>query len=362
MKETLKTIGKKSEKIGDTTVTGEGAIVKVIEKDPDTVAVRDYVSGKGYSGIVHWDGENPSVAGVKIKPTEIKDGIAYAKKSEVDTVLADLEKNNGIKNAEAEREEKYGAAENKLFNDVINRKPFSYDPQTDVVYQAYKKQYEREAKHALRKILNDNNSSVTTASGAVLSEAIAAYNEKLDKLTDVIPDLYKDAYSRYTDEGKTLDTNLKTISDIADNYYDRVYKFNTDTIKRIADSGKAERDERYAQSKEQHEEEQRMIENERDAVNDSYENAIKEIKAEYYADELKADISKANATAESTAIKNAIARGFFIESDETIMPWLAEYRLPDGSYSISPDVAGVAFEYQSARARERGKIHAKLGL
>lgn len=362
MKETLKTIGKKSEKIGNTTVTGEGAVVKMIEKDPDTVAVRDYVSSKGYSGIVHWDGENPSVAGIKIKPTEIKDGIAYAKKSEVDQVIADMEKSNGIKNAEKSREEKYGATENKLFNDVINRKSFSYDPQTDVVYQAYKKQYEREAEHALRKILNDNNSSVSTASGAVLSEAIAAYNEKMDKVTDVIPDLYKDAYSRYTDEGKTLDSNLKTINDIANDYYDRVYKSNTDSVKRISDSGKAERDERYAQSKEQHDEEQRIIENEREAVNDAYENAIKGIKAEYYADELQADIAKSNATAESTALKNAIARGFFIESDEKIMPWLSEYRLPDGSYSISPDVAGLAYEYQSAKVKERGKIHAKLGL
>lgn len=174
MRETLKTIGKNSEKIGDTTVTGDGAIVKVIGKDSDTVAVRDYVSGKGYSGIVNWDGEKPTVAGVRIEPTEVKDGIAFAKKEDIDSVLTNMEKNSGIKNAQESRDSKYGIIENKVLDSVLNRKEFTYDPESDVVYQAYKKQYEREAKHALRKILNDNNSSVATASGAVLSEAIAA--------------------------------------------------------------------------------------------------------------------------------------------------------------------------------------------
>ena len=36
MKETFKTIGKESEKIGNTLVTGEGAVVKIREKEPET--------------------------------------------------------------------------------------------------------------------------------------------------------------------------------------------------------------------------------------------------------------------------------------------------------------------------------------
>ena len=71
----IKTIGKESEKIGNTIVTGEGAQVELVKDKPETVAVRDYVSQKGYSGIVNWDGENPTVAGVKVNPTGIKNGI-----------------------------------------------------------------------------------------------------------------------------------------------------------------------------------------------------------------------------------------------------------------------------------------------
>lgn len=347
----IKTIGKKSEKIGDTMVTGEGADVKIISKADESVAVRDYVAGKGYSGIVNWDGENPTVGGVKVKPTEIKNGIAYVKREDVDSILSGLESDAGIKGAQKARDEKYGKAENEALNAVVNRKPFSYNVEDDVVYQAYRKQYEREAEYALRRILNDNNTSVTGASGAVLSDAMAAQNEELRKISDMIPELYEDAYNRYIKEGEMLNSNLKTISEIADDYYDNVYKSDTDIKESIIKAGKAEREER-----------QREIDNQRNAMKDMYENALDELDLKYYEDELAADIAKTNASAENTAIDNAIARGFFMESDEAAIPWLKNYRTANGGYSISPAVASVAYEYDAAHARERGKINAKLGL
>ena len=60
-------------------------------------------------------------------------------------------------------------------------------------------------------------------------------------------------------------------------------------------------------------------------------------------------------------LENAAARGFFTEADEAVLPWLAAFRNPDGTYSVTPAVAAVAVEYQKAHARERGKIDAKLG-
>lgn len=350
VKETFKTIGKESEKIGNTLFTGEGAEVKIITKEPEPVAVRDYVSSKGYSGIVNWDGENPTVGGVKLKPLEVKNGIAYVSKDDVDSVLSNMEKGAGITGAQKMRDEKYGAIEKDALNTVVNRKPFSYDVENDVVYQAYKKQYEREAEHALRRILNENNTSVTGASGAVLSEAMAAQNEELQKITDAIPELYEAAYKRYTDEADMSNKTFKTINEVANDYYDRVYKADSDTIKRIADSGKAEREER-----------QREIDNERDTENDMYENALKQIEILYRGDKLESDITKSEVNAEKTALDNALTRGFFVESDETAIPWLVKYRGTNGGYTLSPAVALINYEYSSAKARENGKIHAKLG-
>ncbi len=348
MKKKIKTIGKTAERIGNTIVSGEGTAVIVDE--PETVAVRDYVAGKGYSGLVNWDGQNPTVAGVKVTPTEIRDGISYATKSELDKVISDFESNVGIKNAEKLRTEKYGAAEDKAFNDVVNRKPFSYDPDNDVVFQAYKKQYEREAEHALRRILNENNTSVTGASGAVLSEAMSAQREQLDKITDVIPELYEDAYNRYIGEGEMQNDTFSTINSIANDYYDRIYQSDSDIIDRANAAGLAERQER-----------QRVLDNERNAVVDYYDNAIKEIELRYKEDELRADIAKTNASTEATALGNAIDRGFFIAADEAAMPWLASYRTADGKYTLSPTAAKLAYEYNAAHSRERAKLNAKLG-
>ena len=46
MKGVIKTIGKNSEKIGDTMVTGEGTHILI--PNDEEVAVRDYIAGKGY--------------------------------------------------------------------------------------------------------------------------------------------------------------------------------------------------------------------------------------------------------------------------------------------------------------------------
>ena len=116
--EKIKRIGKNGDKIGMTTFTGEGAAVKVKEPD-NAVAVRDYVASKGYSGIVDWDGDTPTVAGEKIKPLFINDGIAYVDKNEADNAIAKMEKSVGIigaDGAEKARAEKYGQMEDKAEN------------------------------------------------------------------------------------------------------------------------------------------------------------------------------------------------------------------------------------------------------
>lgn len=321
------------------------------KKSPETVAVRDYVSSRGYSGIVDWDGENPTVGGVKLKPQEIKDGTAYVSKADVDAVIDNMENYAGIVNPQKERDKKYKAAEESAFNSLINRKPFSYDPEKDENYIAYKKQSENAAEQALRRVLNDNNTSITGASGAVLSDAIAAYNAEQGKASDMIPELYEAAYKRYTLDAERDENVFETISSAAADYYDGLVKSNQNAVENISGAGLAERNER-----------QRQTDNERNAEKDFYENALNYIELLYRGDDIKSDIVKTNTAAEKTAMDNAITRGFFVESDEAAIPWLKNYKTSDGGYSISPSLASVAYEYDTARAREKGKIHGKLGM
>ncbi len=308
-------LGKRSEKIGDTVATGDGATVTFSTDDEyntgdtkknksmgtvkntapsdGTVGVRDYVSGAGYDSIVDWDGENVTVGGIKITPQRIVNGTAYADRAAVEDALKRTEERNGILGTERIRdmyEKRYGRAVDDALAALLDREPYSYSPENDAVYRAYERQYRALAEDAYRRVLNDNNTSVYGASGAVLSEAIAAREKYMKKLTDMLPQLEENAYSRYSDESGRLVENLKLLSDIAGSYYDRLYSSDRDAREDLVNAGRAE-----------HKEEQRWIENaradraekradraadradlaeSRAGVNDAYSNALKALEAE----------------------------------------------------------------------------------
>lgn len=355
---------KKGTKVGKTNVTGEGTLDIIYPEE--TVAVRDYVTGRGYSGAVDWDGTNPTIGGVAVTPQYIENGTAYVNRSDADKAIADMEKRAGIigmDGAENERNNKYGDTENNMLKKVTDREDFSYNTENDPSYQAYRDTFEREAEKAYRRVLNDNNTSVTGASNVVLSEAMAAQYDELRKIAEMVPELYENAYDRYTSDAEMDRKDLDAVSALADSYYDRLYNRNIDATDRLSEGVGAERDEK-----------QRWINNARDDESAYYENALNNIEIkkgnqditkgdmeiEVYGDELRNNINADAAANESRAMENAIARGFFIEADEASMPWLADYKTDNG-YSISPEMASLAYEYQLYHTRERAKINAKMG-
>lgn len=279
--------------INGTTYADDSAIRDMTRKayamtGDELVAARDYVTSKGYSGIVDWDGENAIIGGKLLKPIYIKDGISFIPKSEVEKAIADAEEKNGILGNDTINRlynKKYGSAVDDAVDAILNRESFSYDPESDVAYKAYREQYTREAEDALRRVLNDNNTSLTGASGAVLSEAMSMRDQALRKLTDKIPELVDSAYGRYNDETQRLYDNLDELAALASDYYDRMYKADRDAVSEMVKAGAAEREEN-----------QRIITNTRNRENDYYENMLKDIEAEkgrmdlnYYDDMLEAE-------------------------------------------------------------------------
>lgn len=383
---TFKPDEKRSVRIGNTTVTANGGYVAT---DTDTykkytasyggaqpipsgtaVAVRGYVSGSGLSGITDWDGENVIVGGYTLKPAGIKDGTAYVDKDAADRVISRVKANNGIMgNNEVSDavESKYGKRIEAALNDIINRAEFSYDPEKDPAYLAYRSMYEREGDAAYRKVLNDNNTSATGASGAVLAEAIAGRNDYLKKASDMIPELEKNAYSRYTGESDRLTSALKSLADTAESYYKRIYSANRDSYNDLINASKTEAEEKQRLTTNARTDEQNRIANERNAINDAYSNAEKaastaktDIELQYYPSQLESEIRYNNARSESYAIDNAVSRGFFTYSDEAALPWLSAYRTASG-YSINPQLAAAAYEYDKQHAKKRAEIDAILG-
>ena len=79
--------------------------------------------------------------------------------------------------------------------------PFSYDPETDPVYGAYRKAYTREGRRAAEDTLGRYAALTGGLPGtAAVTAASQAGNNYAAKLADKLPELYQQAYERYLEE------------------------------------------------------------------------------------------------------------------------------------------------------------------
>lgn len=340
------------------------------------VGIRDYTASRGYGNVVDWDGENATVAGTPIKPAYVKNGTAYAPQSQVESAISAMEKRNNIRGTDelmSAYEKKYGSSLDSAMNALLDREGFSYSPEEDPAYQAYREQYLSEAEAAYRRVLNDNDTSVYSASGAVLSEALSDRDSYLRQLAAVIPTLEQNAYKRYTGETDRLRDNLSDLRELADDYYDRLYTANRDAIGDVNSAAAAESKEKQRWVENVRADEQNRIENERNAANDAYQHVLNSqeiarnnIDLKYYPDlkseELRSAREENNRTEIANAMQNAKERGFFTSADESALPWLSGYRSSDGSYTITPWLAEVKQEYDIAHAKSLAQFYGKAGV
>lgn len=114
----------------------------------------------------------------------------------------------------------YGQALQDQLNAIANRKEFTYDLNADALYQQYKDQYITGGKYAMMDTMGQaaaltggyGNSYASTAGNQ-------AYQAYLQKLNDVVPDLYKLALDKYNQEGQ----DMKDLYGMYANEYGREY-------------------------------------------------------------------------------------------------------------------------------------------
>lgn len=352
--------------------TGNESGTRIAGAAERVVGVRDYTASRGYSNAVDWDGENAVVGGTAIKPLYVKDGIAFAPESQVESAVKGIEKRNGIKSSEdidKAYENKYGKRIDKALEALQSRGGFSYDPETDPAYAAYSRLYRSEAEAAYRKVLNDNNASIRGASGAVLSEALASRDAYLARLAELAPKLEETAYKRYAAENERLADNLSALRELASDYYDRLYTSNRDAKNSVNAAAKAESAEKQRVIENARTDEQNRVKNERDALDDIYKHTLSaqqisknNIDLRYYPELKAAEPTASRAENEARVLENAKARGFFVSGDEEALTWLSEFRNPSGGYVITPWLADAKREYDVQHAKSLAQVRAKAGI
>lgn len=116
---------------------------------------------------------------------------------------------------------KYNAQIDALLNEYLNRDKFSYDVNSDPLYEQYKAQYLREGNRAM----NDAMASAAASAGGMNSYAMTAAQQANNyynaQLTDKIPELYQLAYGMYLDDIDQQIKDLNILQDMDSTQYNR---------------------------------------------------------------------------------------------------------------------------------------------
>jgi peptidoglycan hydrolase-like protein with peptidoglycan-binding domain len=108
----------------------------------------------------------------------------------------------------------------KVMQDILNRKEFSYDFNGDALYQQYKDKYTQQGKMAMQDTMGQA-AAMTGGYGSSYASTVGnqAYQSSLQNLNDVIPELYQLAYDKYNQEGQDLYNQYGLLSNEYDNAY-----------------------------------------------------------------------------------------------------------------------------------------------
>ena len=101
--------------------------------------------------------------------------------------------------------EAYRSAYDRRMNDALgqieNRKPFQYDPASDPLYNQYRAGVIRDGQRAMRDTVGQTAALTGGyASSYGASAGAQAYGQQLERMNDIMPQLYQLAYQRYRDD------------------------------------------------------------------------------------------------------------------------------------------------------------------
>lgn len=116
----------------------------------------------------------------------------------------------------------YDSQVEDFYNQIVNREKFSYDLNSDMLYNQYKDQHVNLGQMAMKDTMGQA-AALTGGYGSSYSQSVGqqAYNAYLQQLNDVVPELYGMALDQYNAEGDQLAQNYALAADLRDTEYDR---------------------------------------------------------------------------------------------------------------------------------------------
>lgn len=137
-----------------------------------------------------------------------------------------IDANDALEQHKANKPGEYSSAWQAQLDDImqkiLGREDFSYDFNSDALYQQYKDKYIQQGKMAMQDTIGQA-SAMTGGYGNSYAATAGnqAYQASLQNLNDVIPELYQMAYDRYNQEGQELYNQYGLIQSREDQDYGR---------------------------------------------------------------------------------------------------------------------------------------------
>lgn len=121
-----------------------------------------------------------------------------------------------------------------LAESLNNRQPFKYDVNADELYHQYRAQYIKNGRLAMEDTMGKAQ-QMSGGYGNSYAQSVGqqTYNQYMDKVNNVIPELYSLAESRYNREGDQMRQNLAMYQNLEDNAYARYRNDTQDAYNRL---------------------------------------------------------------------------------------------------------------------------------
>lgn len=159
------------------------------------------------------------------KPQDASGGQKESNKYTYDpnTNQAYLDALEALKNAQQNMPQysgKYDEQLQEIYDQIVNRKGFTYDLNSDALYQQYKDQYAQMGQMAMMDTMGQA-SAMTGGYGSSYAEGVGqqAYHGYLQQLNDKVPELYSLALGQYNQEGQDLLNQYSMLGDLAGDEY-----------------------------------------------------------------------------------------------------------------------------------------------
>lgn len=153
--------------------------------------------------IVKYNDDKITIGGIEVPYAYIdNNGRAYASKAAIDNAIAQVRRDTGIQNPvklTADVMDRHKRAIKNAVNNVVNRRSWSYDADNDPAYEAYAKQYARNAEQMYNRAMGSGG-LYGSPNSYQMYQALAAYGDNMQKLSDMVPQLAQQDYARYSDE------------------------------------------------------------------------------------------------------------------------------------------------------------------